>query len=508
MYKKFKRYKIGLLVMLVLTIHGNAYSAGPMQELDVKLQLNGTETNFDGVYVYEDITMVPLRGIFELLGAEVVWDHANKRITVKNDENIIMLSLNEKTAFVNGKPEKLDVYPRVIAGRVTVPLRFISEALGATVEWDKENKKIIVSSSTDHASHNAGYAGKGEKIIQQEKQSNQEQEASLLPIEKAVEMAIKQSNELRKAEKEIERANEMLEEATEHIDFIPSDGQNPVAAKAFTNWSKAQTAYFISKRQYEIAKEKLEYTVKKAYHDVLRKEQEKEVAELALEDADWKRQTAKAKFEQGMASEYELQQAERNVKEAQAKREAAVKALEDAWQKLNQLIGAKPNDRFTLQNSVIFEKMEDIDLETHITRVISSSPVVWLAEQNAQMAELDLDYYNFNDPTREPYEVERIDLESSKLSVEETKEKLESSLRNMYFTILQLEEQYDALTTNLDKARSNLQLVQSKYEVGMATAEELLSARLASEEIEKNMLNIVLQLDELKAAFAKPWVLG
>ena len=56
----------------------------------------------------------------------------------------IKLTINDKTAYVNGKEIALDTPSVIKDGRTLVPVRFISESLGKTVEWDAENKYVIV----------------------------------------------------------------------------------------------------------------------------------------------------------------------------------------------------------------------------------------------------------------------------------------------------------------------------------------------------------------------------
>lgn len=96
-------------------------------------------------------TMVPLRFIAEALGAEVNWDPATGQITIQgNEENqenivIIILAPDQKAVIVNGSPLTLDCAPRILPpGRTFVPLRFLAEQLGATVEWEQATGIITI----------------------------------------------------------------------------------------------------------------------------------------------------------------------------------------------------------------------------------------------------------------------------------------------------------------------------------------------------------------------------
>ncbi|MHA7965442.1 stalk domain-containing protein [Paenibacillus sp. CAU 1782] len=83
-------------------------------------------------------TFIPLRGVFEELGATVKWDSKTKSITVTKDSTIIKLTINSKTAYVNGNAITLSTAPFLNNNYTFVPLRFVSEALDAKVNWNAE----------------------------------------------------------------------------------------------------------------------------------------------------------------------------------------------------------------------------------------------------------------------------------------------------------------------------------------------------------------------------------
>lgn len=78
---------------------------------------------------------VPMRAIFERLGATVVYD--NGTINATRDRRTVSLTIGSPTATVNGQQLQLDSPPFEIAGRTLVPLRFVSQALGARVDWNE-----------------------------------------------------------------------------------------------------------------------------------------------------------------------------------------------------------------------------------------------------------------------------------------------------------------------------------------------------------------------------------
>ena len=94
--------------------------------------------------VVNDRTLVPLRGIFEALGAKVYWNGENESVTAIKDDINIYLQIGNKTATKNGKEIALDVPAQVVNDRTLVPVRFVSEALGAKVDWDDKNQAVLI----------------------------------------------------------------------------------------------------------------------------------------------------------------------------------------------------------------------------------------------------------------------------------------------------------------------------------------------------------------------------
>ena len=89
--------------------------------------------------------MMPVRFISEQLGANVYWLPETRQVKVVRDDTEIILTIGFGTALVNGKETVIDCPAEIREGRTFVPLRFISEALGATVNWNSETKTITIS---------------------------------------------------------------------------------------------------------------------------------------------------------------------------------------------------------------------------------------------------------------------------------------------------------------------------------------------------------------------------
>lgn len=88
--------------------------------------------------------LVPLRVISESLGARVDWENNTKTAQIKALDKVLKLQINQTISYVNDKPIELDVPPQMVASRTMVPLRFISEQMNAEVSWLNDEKTVVV----------------------------------------------------------------------------------------------------------------------------------------------------------------------------------------------------------------------------------------------------------------------------------------------------------------------------------------------------------------------------
>lgn len=117
----------------------NVYLDAERIEFDVKPQIiNGR-------------TMVPIRAIFEKMGAVVEWDgNSNSAICTKND-TVVKMTVNSIDMSVNGQPIKMDISPVVVGGRTLAPARYVAEAFGADVQWSQKNSSVVICSKNVYA---------------------------------------------------------------------------------------------------------------------------------------------------------------------------------------------------------------------------------------------------------------------------------------------------------------------------------------------------------------------
>ncbi|MBR5238976.1 MAG: copper amine oxidase N-terminal domain-containing protein [Clostridia bacterium] len=99
-------------------------------------------------YIKEDRTMVPLRFLTESLGATVGYNAETRGITVTLGDTVMELTVGETTYFLNGEAFEMDCAAEILEDRTFVPVRFVSEALGKAVKWLGTERMVVITDVT------------------------------------------------------------------------------------------------------------------------------------------------------------------------------------------------------------------------------------------------------------------------------------------------------------------------------------------------------------------------
>ena len=112
----------------------------------VNIQVNGQPvTGFSPYIAPPGITMVPVRGLFEKVGAGVQWDGTTRTVTVSTGTAVVSLQVGSSAGMVNGRAAAMPRPAEIMDGRTYIPLRFIAENLGARVQWDEGTATVRIN---------------------------------------------------------------------------------------------------------------------------------------------------------------------------------------------------------------------------------------------------------------------------------------------------------------------------------------------------------------------------
>lgn len=143
--------------MLLLAASGPS-AVLAQQSAGVTVVVNGSTMQFDQPPLEQaGRVFVPLRSIFEQLGATVVYQ--NGQINATGDGRNVSLQIGSTNATVNGQSQTLDSPPFVQGSRTLVPLRFVAQALGANVDWNNNTSTVTITGSGNRGGGGGGYNG-------------------------------------------------------------------------------------------------------------------------------------------------------------------------------------------------------------------------------------------------------------------------------------------------------------------------------------------------------------
>ncbi len=120
--------------------------------MEVKVTLDGNEISFPDAKPFideRDRVLVPVRFVSEALGSIVDWENETRTAVIKQDSDEIRYTVYQPMAYLNGEMMVMDTYGILKDSRTMVPIRFISELLGCTVNWDEKTSTVVITSPKD-----------------------------------------------------------------------------------------------------------------------------------------------------------------------------------------------------------------------------------------------------------------------------------------------------------------------------------------------------------------------
>jgi len=141
-----------LFIIIITAFIISGCSSSMAEAAAPRVMLNNRPINFEvDPFIMEDRVMVPMRAIFEALGAEVEWDPQISSVTARSGSDMVVLTIGSRTAFVfnsqssGAEAVDLDAPPVIVQDRTMVPLRFVGESLNADVSWDGNQRIVYIT---------------------------------------------------------------------------------------------------------------------------------------------------------------------------------------------------------------------------------------------------------------------------------------------------------------------------------------------------------------------------
>lgn len=327
-----------------------------------------------------------------------------------------------------------------------------------------------------------------------------------LTLQQAYELALKNNNSLKQAELAVDRALEVKDFRHDYVTYIPSGGStSPEAAAIYTTAVMADMGYQMAKRSLTVAEDTLYLDVLDKYNDLLAAQEKLDYNQKSLSNAQMQKKIDELSLALGTTSSIEYGIGHSAYETAKLEVQNAQTALDKAYTDFNNLVGLNVSERPVLLDRPAFEPLEVDNLDNAISRILNQDASIWMQEQKVDLAALKLDLYSGLDPSSDPYEAQKIDVETAELSASGTRSQMAHLLRTMHNSMQQLEEGYLIKEQVAKIAEQTLTLKQLMFDVGMLSQVELSKAQLEAEKASLDRDQTAYQYAYYKLAFEKPW---
>ena len=139
-----------ILALVIMAAPALTEDATAAPNIPVKIFVDGNQLSSDVDPLIENgRTLLPFRACAEALGADVDWVKENNSVIMTKDDVTVVLFIGTNQATINGEPKVLDVKSQIKNYRTLVPLRFVGEALNCQVEWISATKTVEITTMED-----------------------------------------------------------------------------------------------------------------------------------------------------------------------------------------------------------------------------------------------------------------------------------------------------------------------------------------------------------------------
>ena len=503
-------------LLLMGTFNCSAFAAG-----NVRIEVNGLAQAVNSNIINKNgYNLVGLRMISEILDADVDWNSIKRCATVTKNGKKITVYADTGVVEKDGKNTGERTVTAIEDGSIMIPIRFISEAFDAVVDWDQSSRKITVNTDT------------GKYILLNDSKDVSEG-TMVLTFDEAVEMANNNNSKLKNLSDSVDYLDQVRDDLGDSLKSLDMYGLTlnsyPLNGEGMTqdDFTKLQQQLLenvsnsisvvrniksvdIQKSQVPLNEEMLKdssVALLKNYVVTLRNtEMNIELLEESIKLGEENIKNLELKNSLGYASDNEVVTAKNTQKTNEANLAQLKLSYENQKQNLKTFLGLSADKEVYVDMAVEFNTLEGIELEPYIIKKTQADPSIKILKDNVEIA-------RYNAATSGAVASEthiKMDneLKSAQRALKDGQDSMEKNIRNAYNQLKQLEENDKSLKVSLEQAIRDYNTVVTSYETGRATIYQVNQARLgvlkAEQAIESNSLNY----DMLSFSFERPYLIS
>lgn len=316
----------------------------------------------------------------------------------------------------------------------------------------------------------------------------------VISLEQAVELALTSSEAYRTAKAAVSEKLALVDYAADQMNDQTS----------LYSYLSAEYQYNMSKMSREQAADQVRNSTAAAYGAVLVSQAE---LDAALSDqllAEQEYRIARAQFNAGVMSSLDFEAVKQQHESNDTAVESARANLNSSYTSLNSLIGIRIASRPVLTDETVFEEVQIYDLESEVNRVLVNAPSVYQAEQQLFLKEYELDNLGWYGSYR-PYEARQAELKQAKLGVSSSREEMAARTRGYYYSILDVEANYQKILDASEALRIAAKKQQAYYDAGMCTRYDLEKALNEVKSYDAQLMQLKWSHYNLVNSLETPW---
>ena len=304
-------------------------------------------------------------------------------------------------------------------------------------------------------------------------------------LEEAVEYALENSPLISISDTKIKGEEVNLNEQTQEysrnigakLSFYDPNPLNTLKLKKGYFKSAAEMSLLLAEKQKEQIIETVKFLVESSYFNVINAKERVSIQEGILEHAEKNYQNAQKKKELGMASDLEVMSFETSCLQARLDKDRLQREYEYELMLFNKNLGLPLNTVVNLTDSIDVKPLAEVDIDQKIKEAHGNRLEVITAEEAFKLNEFNFaivsSYYT---PNTFRYQQAKFEMETSKHQLDDTKQNIELSVRRVYIDMINSFETIGVVQKSVEQAEKAYEVVNMRYEVGMATNNDVIEA--------------------------------
>ncbi len=491
---------------------------------DITVLLNGEELTFDAKpEILDGTTFVPLRGVFEQLGAEVEWNGERQEAFLTSGRDEICLKVGSTVAIRNTEVSTLSDAPYLKDDRVMVPLRYLSESLNYDVTWNGKTRVAEINTPKDSTqAGNSGQSGDQEKDPDDSEDADGTVSAGKpssfgeggafsilgtaadITCNEAIKDGLRESSACKGARLSLRQAEQQLDEFYDlyTYNYTVSIMQTRKDLNLLSDWSE---------RNVVVTEEQTAYSIVNAMNEISLKQVEIEAAKEELKEAEKSYQTDLLQYQAGALSQSALRESEAAIDTAGLQVQAKETELQGLYISFYGTIGEEDFSDLqegnlpALEFHIDYEPIGEVDVEKSWRQAKENDPYLWYLKNSMDNADFKLQSYEYNVGGKS-YELTQMDLTRARINYNSTEANLKTTMESRYNQLLQLENQISSLENQKETLRRSIDTMRTMYEAGMQPRTALEEVLQNKRTIEDSLLSLKVSHSQLRELFEKPYL--